>query len=269
MTISRHARISSPEQFNSDDFKQPAVAIRVHVESEQREHPQHSHRKGQLILMVQGWATCEVSRALWFVPPQHAVWIPGGTAHSSRASRNADLYFLFIEPGAARLPDRCCTLAITPLLSELIRYLARGEPAYAEGSKTERIAGVLLDLLEEAPIQQLHLPISQAPAIRRMLEVLSADPSDRTTLAQWADHLAMSDRTLARLVVRETGLTFGRWRQQLHLIVALRELADGSSVQKVAGILGYDSATAFITMFKKALGKAPTQYFASLRSPHS
>ncbi|WP_346770978.1 helix-turn-helix domain-containing protein [Burkholderia multivorans] len=125
---------------------------------------------------------------------------------------------------------------------------------------------VLLDQLAEAPVQQLHLPISQAPAIRRMLETLSADPSDRTTLSQWAARLAMSDRTLARLVVRETGLTFGRWRQQLHLIVALRQLADGTSVQQVAGLLGYDSVTAFITMFKKALGKSPTQYFASLRN---
>jgi AraC-like DNA-binding protein len=75
----------------------------------------------------------------------------------------------------------------------------------------------------------------------------------------------MSERTLARLVVRETGLTFGRWRQQLHLIVALRQLAAEDSVQRVAGNLGYDSVTAFITMFKKALGQSPTQYFAALR----
>ncbi|MEW9839205.1 MULTISPECIES: AraC family transcriptional regulator [Pseudomonas] len=36
-------------------------------------------------------------------------------------------------------------------------------------------------------------------------------------------------------------------------------------MQRVAGILGYDSVNAFITMFKKALGKSPTQYFSSLR----
>ncbi|WP_392843327.1 AraC family transcriptional regulator [Burkholderia ambifaria] len=266
MTMPSKMRVTSPEQFNSDDFKQPAVAIRVHLESEQSEHPQHSHRKGQLILMIQGSATCEVPQALWFVPPQHAVWIPGGTPHSSRASPDAQIYFLFIEPGAVRMPDHCCTLAITPLLRELIRHLAHGKPAYQRGSKTEKVVAVLLDQLAEAPVQQLHLPISQAPAIRRMLETLSADPSDRTTLSQWAARLAMSDRTLARLVVRETGLTFGRWRQQLHLIVALRQLADGTSVQQVAGLLGYDSVTAFITMFKKALGKSPTQYFASLRN---
>ena len=30
-------------------------------------------------------------------------------------------------------------------------------------------------------------------------------------------------------------------------------------------MLGYGSVTAFITLFKKAPGKSPTQYFASLR----
>lgn len=266
MTTLSKTRVSSPEQFVSDDFKQSVVAVQVYFEGERAEHPQHSHRKGQLILMIQGSATCEVPHALWFVPPQHAVWVPGGTPHSSRASRNAQLYFLFIEPEAARMPNHCCTLTITPLVSELIRHLARGEQDYQRGSKTERVASVLLEQLAEAPIQQLHLPISPAPAIRRMLDALSATPSDRTTLSQWAARLAMSDRTLARLVVRETGLTFGRWRQQLHLIIALQQLADRTSVQQVAGLLGYDSVTAFITMFKKALGNSPTQYFASLRN---
>ncbi len=63
-------------------------------------------------------------------------------------------------------------------------------------------------------------------------------------------------------MIRETGLTFGRWRQQLHLVVALRELASGAKVQNVATELGYNSVNAFITMFKKALGSTPAQYFA-------
>ena len=92
-----------------------------------------------------------------------------------------------------------------------------------------------------------------------------ADSADRRTLAKWAQCLAMSERSLARLMQRETGLSFGRWRQQLHLISALRQLTGGLSVQQVAGNLGYDSVTAFITMFKKALGEQPAQYFAALR----
>jgi AraC-like DNA-binding protein len=75
----------------------------------------------------------------------------------------------------------------------------------------------------------------------------------------------MSERSLARLVVRETGLTFGRWRQRFHLIVAVRSLSSGLAVQDVASTLSYDSVTAFITMFKKALGQSPARYISQLR----
>lgn len=256
--------IRTPDDFDSDRFSQPAIAIRVQAENEGAEHPLHSHRKGQLILMMHGSATCQVPEALWFVPPQHAVWVPGGMPHNSHASDDAKLYFLFVEPGAVTMPSNCCTLVITPLMRELILYLAEQEPEYEENSAIDKLVWVLLDQLSKAGVEQLHLPISQNPIIKHMLHKLNADPSDRTTLAQWATHFSMSDRTLARLLVRETGLTFGRWRQQLHLIVALRLLAGGESVQRIAGALGYDSVTAFITMFKKVFGKSPTHYFAYL-----
>lgn len=74
----------------------------------------------------------------------------------------------------------------------------------------------------------------------------------------------MSERNLARLVVKETGLSFRRWRHQLQLIVALQLLIGGKSVQDAAQSLGYDSTTAFITMFKKGLGQTPARYIANL-----
>ena len=81
-------------------------------------------------------------------------------------------------------------------------------------------------------------------------------------MAEWAKRIAMSERTLARLIVTETGMTFGRWRQQLHIIIALQRLSSGHSVQTVSQDLGYESVSAFITMFKKALGKSPGRYLA-------
>ena len=116
------------------------------------------------------------------------------------------------------------------------------------------------------PVQQLHLPISSEPRLRRIAEALAQDPADRSTLAEWANRVALSESSLARLIVKETGLSFGRWRQQLHLIVAIRELASGASVQQVSGDLGYESVTAFITMFKKALGKPPAKYLGEHRA---
>jgi AraC-like DNA-binding protein len=124
--------------------------------------------------------------------------------------------------------------------------------------------GILLEHLVTAPVAALHLPVSEHPKIAFIANALTRNPGDRTTLAQWANIMAMSERTLARLVKQETGLTFGRWRQQLHLLIALRLLASGASVQQVSGELGYDTAAAFTVMFRKALGKPPTQYFSDL-----
>lgn len=65
-----------------------------------------------------------MAHALWLVPPQHAVRILSGMSHSCRATENAQTYFLFIEPDVALMPEGCCTVAITPLVRELILYLA-------------------------------------------------------------------------------------------------------------------------------------------------
>lgn len=253
-----------PCRFDPDVNDLPAVALRVEVEQHDTEQPVHQHRKGQLLLALHGGVTCDVPGAIWMVPPRHAVWIPGGMPHSNRATDNARICFLFLEPEAARMPRDCCTIAISPLLRELVQHLADAGLDYPREGTTARLVGVMLDLLAAAPVEQLHLPVSNHHRLRRIVAVLTADPADRTTMAQWARRLAMSERSLARLVVNETGLTFGRWRQQLHLIVALRQLAAGTSVQRVAGNLGYDSVTAFITMFRKSLGQSPTRYFAAL-----
>lgn len=58
-------------------------------------------------------------------------------------------------------------------------------------------------------------------------------------------------------------MTFGRWRQQLRLLHALRLLAAGRPVTAVALEVGYDSPSAFIAMFRAALGTTPSRYFAT------
>jgi AraC-like DNA-binding protein len=245
-----------------DDVLAPAIAVRVDVLETKAEIPDHRHRKGQLVFALGGGVTCRVPSGLWMVPPHCGVWVPGGMAHSNVATANAQIFFVYIEVGAADLPDRCCTFSISPLLRELIIELA--DRVQHNEARDELLTKVLLTELPRMPVQQLHLPISSEPRLRRIAAALAENPADRSTLAEWAGRAALSESSLARLVVRETGLTFGRWRQQLHLIVAIRELASGASVQQVSADLGYESVTAFITMFKKALGKPPAKYLSDI-----
>ncbi|MGL5599525.1 MAG: AraC family transcriptional regulator [Silvania sp.] len=251
------------EGYDPDSQHDAAVAFHVRVVEDEQRIPRHQHRKGQLILALHGAITCEVDNALWMVPPQYAVWIPGQLAHSNKATPSARLCFLFIEPGAVTLPTRCCTLKISPLVRELILTLAERSLDPLQPA-TLRLVDVLFDELPRQPQEQLQLPVSPHPKIRLMSEMMAEAPAAWQTLHQWAQHFAMSERNLARLVVSETGLSFRRWRHQLQLIVALQGLISGQSVQQVAQALGYDSTTAFITMFKKGLGETPARYIASL-----
>ncbi|NMC48764.1 MAG: helix-turn-helix transcriptional regulator [Desulfovibrio sp.] len=57
-------------------------------------------------------------------------------------------------------------------------------------------------------------------------------------------------------------MTFRIWRRQARLLAALRKLAAGEPVTAVALDLGYESQSAFIAMFKRALGVTPGRYFA-------
>ena len=57
-------------------------------------------------------------------------------------------------------------------------------------------------------------------------------------------------------------MSFGKWRQQLRLLHALKLLASGESVTAVAFEVGYDSTSAFIAAFKTVLGKTPARYYA-------
>ncbi len=250
--------------YDPDSQQEAAVAFRITVAAEEQRIPAHYHRKGQLILALKGAITCEVEHARWMVPPHHAMWLPGRVSHSNHATPNAQLCFLFIEPWSVVMPEHCCTLKISPLVRELIMVLAARTPAQRRQPATQRLVQVLFDELPDQPQMQLQLPVSAHPKIRQMVDHMEASPAERQTLAQWAQVFAMSERNLARLVVRETGLSFRRWRHQMQLILALQRLISGQSVQQVAQRLGYDSTTAFITMFKKGLGQTPGRYLATL-----
>ena len=242
-----------------EDIQRPMVGVQITMTENTAAFPPHSHPSGQLIMTLEGAVSCEVHDALWMVPPNCVVWIPGMVRHRCLATLNARMCFLLIKPEFTKdLPDICATLEITPLLRELVvRMCDEGAPVGDQAPMRQ----LLLSELSMMPRTSFNLPLPDHPKLRQIVDTVMADPSDRTTLPEWSSRLAISERTLSRLIVKETGMSFGRWRQQMHALIALRLLAAGASVQNTAQCLGYNSVNAFITMFKKSLGASPSRYF--------
>ncbi len=125
---------------------------------------------------------------------------------------------------------------------------------------------IILDLVQTLKIAPLDLPIPTDVRLRKISKTLTVNPGDNRTLVDWGKSVGATNRTLARLFRSETGMSFRQWRQQLRIIESLRRLGREEQVTTVALDLGYDSPSAFIAMFKKALGKTPGQYFKEVDS---
>lgn len=221
----------------------------------------HAHPRGQLIYASSGVMKVVCVRDIWVVPPSQAVWVPPGIEHEVYFPGKVSLRNLFIDPSAsAGLPEVCTVFKVSPLLRELIVKAVQVGDAYSPDSSGYRLMMVIVDELGQAEQTELHLPMGRDERLLRVMEALLKDPGDRRDLDGFSQVVGASSRTLARLFVRETGLTFGAWRKRLLLQEAIDRLGNGQNVTGVALDLGYQSLSAFIEMFRQSLGASPGQY---------
>lgn len=255
----------TPDLDDPDQVPRSVVGLTIELASIRETEP-HRHRKAQLLYVISGVITIETietSGGIWTVPPHCAIWIPSGVAHFARSTGQVTVGSLYVDPAlAGSLRDGCGILFVQPLLRELLLRFISGPSLYPEGDTREaRLVSVLLDELQAAPLEPLHLPMPGDRRLRRLVETLIEDPAVRFTIEEWGARVGASNRTLTRLFQRETGMSFVRWRQQLHIGLALQRLASGQSVRNIAFDLGYESPSAFIAMFRRTLGTTPARYF--------
>jgi transcriptional regulator GlxA family with amidase domain len=111
--------------------------------------------------------------------------------------------------------------------------------------------------LKPAP---LNLPLAEDNRLRRVMDLLIAEPGENRGIDELARLCGASGRTLSRLFRKETRMTFIEWRKQLRLLEAIDRLGQGQSTTQVAFDMGYGSSSAFIAMFRRTLGAPPGRY---------
>jgi AraC-like DNA-binding protein/quercetin dioxygenase-like cupin family protein len=245
-----HDRSTSPVTGRAVDYEANHVIDR------------HQHPNAQLIHAVQGVMVVSTDVGQWIVPPTRGIWMPAGVAHWIRNIGEVRMRTVYIRPDAVPgLPVDCKAVGISPLLRELILAAVHIEQPYEENSRDGRLMRLLLDEVTLLPTLPLHLPQPNDPRLLKICQALADSPDDPSTLTQWAERLHIDAKTVQRLFARETGMTFGQWRQQARLLIALEQLATGAKIVDVALNTGYASPNAFATMFKRQFGVAPTTFF--------
>lgn len=222
------------------------------------EIPRHNHPRDQLLFAVEGVMRVTTDEQAWIVPPDRAVYIPGGVAHRVNMRGDVAMRTLYIARGAAAgLPLIPTGIVVSDLLRELILELLAEPIDYDEAGRGGHIAALIFDEIGRAEPQALVVPLPHDPRLARLCDALVADPACRKTLEEWSASVGASPRTLARLFEREVGLSFARWRQRLRFHHAMEAIVRGESIGLVARRSGYLSASAFTAAFRGVIGVSP------------
>jgi AraC-like DNA-binding protein len=200
----------------------------------------------------------------WVVPTHRAVWIPAGILHTITMSGVVAMRTLYFRPRLVRdLPRECCVVNVSPLLKELILHACTLGTLKRRIQLQGHLIDVIVDQLEAIQMVPLQLSNPSDPRALRVAAVLLADPSDGRSLTLLCKVAGASKRTVERLFQEDVCLSFGKWRQQLRLMQAMRLLAEGAKVTHAAMEAGYSTPSAFISMFRKSLGTTPARFFGT------
>jgi AraC-like DNA-binding protein len=222
----------------------------------QKQQAQDWHK---LSFAVRGHLEVITDDARRIVPADRAVWVPAGTPHTEIMRAPVSMRSLFIARAATSIaPTSCRTIAVTPLLRELVLHISRIGALDRRKPEQARLVGVLFDLLAAAEDVPLELRSPRDPRARRFAELVTDKPGDDAPIAALARRAGASLRTMERCFIAETGVAVGEWRRRMRLFHALRLLEAGDSVTNVALEVGYATTSAFSAAFTREFGRSPT-----------
>jgi len=243
----------------------PPVIVVTGTQSEPEVQRPHQHARGQLLGAHHGLLTVGMAEAVWVMPTVHAVWLPPNHVHWVRSHGPCESWAAYVaESACGDLPAQPCMIHPTGLLREAL-LRAAAWPVDMLDEASERLARVIIDEIRCTQARPLGLSLPHDPRLLRIAHALLEDPAQERSLAEWADWAAVSDRTLSRRFVAETGFNFTTWRQRARIIRALELLATDKQISAIALDLGYATASAFIAVFRQIIGETPAEYRQQLQ----
>ena len=205
--------------------------------------------------------TVRTGQGLWVVPSHRAVWMPQKTEHQIETSGLVKMRTLYLPSTLSdSFPPECVVVSVSPLLRELILHICGIGLLNSSISEHARLIGVLVDQIQALSTVQFQLPLPIDRRARRAAQTILSTLGDERSLDDICRQVGASRRTLERFFLSETGMTTGVWRQQARVLRALQLLGAGQDVTSTALDVGYSGTSAFVAMFKKAIGDTPGRY---------
>jgi AraC-like DNA-binding protein len=226
--------------------------------------PLHSHTGWEIVYYLQGNPQCRLGDTVVDTNPGMVLVIPPGLPHGEITQQPWSCYYLLLEfatfaPGLLQLHDDGESL-VNHVLAALIREWT---------SEREYRLSMLSLLLSELDILLRRLNPSIAPssaelAVRQLERLLEKRFTESVTISALCTELGVSDSYMRTLFARLRGQSPMQRLQQLRVRHALGAIqSSNQSLETIAEICGYASASHLSRHIKKATGRSPGEFRAT------
>ncbi|HGN1706681.1 TPA: helix-turn-helix domain-containing protein [Providencia rettgeri] len=249
------AWLNQTDEFQTHWYQAPVLGIAAQMGL--HDSGTHSHEMGQLLFTQQGCIRILLENRLTLLPPGRVAWLPPFVPHRAQMRASVGYRSIYLsEEYAQKIGNNVVILSISPLLRELLERIAIAP--FDSDWQMGRLANLLpvfIDELQAATTEPTLLPLPQDRRFSR-LDVEQLPPN----LSELAQIVGASEKTITRIFLKETGMTYQTWRQQWRFIKAIELLAQNRPYHFITQELGLSSDSAFISFFRKMSGVTPREY---------
>ncbi len=245
------SKVSKIDKFEVD---LPINAINYAIGSTQREQLHH-HRSHQLLLSTNSDLSLRLRDQKIELPPESACLIPSGVDHALITKNDCVVHCIYFK---AVLPiNSYRSVSLTRLIKEMIQELSREKNT--DLSK-RLLSTCLYDQLANLLWENYQPQTTLSRPLRRACEIIYNQPAVDISIAELANKVGVSDRTLRRLASTQLNYSLSDFRVRCRIHEACRLLQSDMSVSQVSGQVGYESESAFYNSFKTVVGMTPLQF---------
>ena len=249
------AWLEQTDEFQTHWYTAPVLGIAAQMG--QHDSGLHSHEMGQLLFTQQGCIRISLENRISLLPPGRVAWIPPFVCHRAQMRASVGYRSVYLsEQYAKKIANEVVILSISPLLREVLERIAIAQ--FDSDWQQGRLANLLLVFIDELQSATTEPTLLALPQDRRFkgLDIEQLPPN----LNQLAQTIGASEKTITRVFLKETGMTYQTWRQQWRFIKAIELLAQNHPYHFITQELGLASDSAFISFFRKMSGVTPREY---------
>ncbi|MGJ1430265.1 helix-turn-helix domain-containing protein [Sphingobacterium spiritivorum] len=228
----------------------------------------HHHQLNQLISPENDVLYLHTESNVLYIPDKYYAWIPAGTVYKLISkSKQIKLTTLFLESEKNEVhSDFFYTLAIYPPNTFVEEFLQFGFRHWKETKHTGLQESCISTLKHILPVTlstplKLFVPVPESEILREIIAYIQQYFNGPLDVQHLTQKFHLSERTLSRWLKKETGSTIFQFVKSVRVQKAL-ELIESSNMEivEITHAVGYNSLSAFSSVFKEFMGESPQEY---------